>query len=85
MGLGVVRMTTAPSARPDRDREGAIAMQCNTIVGEAMREAFRWQCHQSRGSDYSGPLFAMPGVELPIVPRVALPRVEGAARRQARR
>ena len=69
----------------ERAATGTEAMLMNQIVGEACRQAFRWQMHRTRGFDFVPPLFAMGGVELPIVPRVALPRIEGAARREARR
>lgn len=60
------------------DLELRIAMQADAIVGDAMREAFRWQMHKERSrEDYFAPLlFAMPGVELPIVPRVASPMID---------
>lgn len=67
------------------DREGREAMLANAIVGDAMREAAYWQFKRDHGADYAPPMFAMPGVELPIVPRIALPRIEGAARRFDRR
>jgi hypothetical protein len=67
------------------DLDGAIAMAANAIVGEARREAFRWECRDYCGVEYIPPLFRMDGVELPIVPRIALPRIEGAARPQGRR
>jgi hypothetical protein len=60
-------------------------MQMNAIVGEACRQAIRWQMHRTLGFDFVPPFFTMPGVELPIVPRVALPPIEGPARREARR
>ena len=69
----------------ERAATGAEAMQINAIVGEACRQAIRWQMHQTRGFDYVPPLFAMGGMELPVVPRVAPPRIDGAARREARR
>ena len=65
--------------------EIAIAAQAKSIADEAMRAAIRWQMHQTRGFDYVPPLFAMGGMELPVVPRVAPPRIDGAARREARR
>ena len=69
----------------DRAATGAEAMQMNAIVGEACRQAIRWQMHRTLGFDFVPPLFAMGGVELPIVPRVALPQSDGPARREARR
>jgi hypothetical protein len=69
----------------DRAATGAEAMQMNAIVGEACRQAIRWQMHRTRGFDFVPPLFAMGGVELPIVPRVALPQSDGPVRREARR
>lgn len=69
----------------DRAATGAEAMLMDQIVGEACRQAIRWQMHYSRGFDYVPPFFAMAGVELPVVPRVAPPQIEGAARREARR
>lgn len=56
-----------------QDLDGAIAMRVNAIVGEARFQALAWQ---RKGKYYAPPLFRMPGVELPIVPRVALPRVD---------
>ena len=69
----------------DRDTSGAEAVQINQIVGEACREAFKWLCRREYGIEYAPPLFLMPWVELPIVPRIAGPRIEGAPRREARR
>ena len=66
------------------DLEGAIAIQVNGIVGEACRESFRWLCRREYGIDYAPPIFLMPGVELPVVPRIAGPRVCGT-RKDARR
>jgi hypothetical protein len=37
--------------------EGAIAVQVNAIVREAMSEAFKWLCHREYGIDYVPPLF----------------------------
>lgn len=63
----------------ERAAAGAEAMQANAIIGEACRQAVRWQM---RGFDYVPPFFAMPGVELPVVPRVA---GVDAARKETRR
>lgn len=56
------------------DIEVRIAMQSNAIIGQAMQFAAVWQW---RNGNYIPPLFRLPGVELPIVPRVELPRVDG--------
>ena len=40
--------------------EGAIAVQVNAIVGEAMSEAFKWLCRREYGIDYVPPLFKGP-------------------------
>ena len=37
--------------------EGAIAVQVNAIVGEAILEAFKWLCRREYGIDYVPPLF----------------------------
>lgn len=63
------------------DYGGKIAAQAARIARHALIEVA--MCHSA--PEYLPLLFRMPGVELPIVPRVALPRIEGAARRQARR
>ena len=67
------------------DRAGAEAVQANAIVGEAMREAFRWECRNYCGVEYLPPLFRMAGVETPIVARVGLPPISGAANKGQRR
>lgn len=64
------------------DLELRIRVQAKLIADEACCQAFRWQMHQTRGFDYVPPLFV--NAELPVVPRVALPRIEGAARKQGR-
>jgi hypothetical protein len=38
------------------DLEGRIAVQVNAIVGDAMRESFRWAANQLRGVSYCPPL-----------------------------
>jgi hypothetical protein len=35
--------------------EGAIAIQVNAIVGEAILEAFKWLCRREYGIDYVPP------------------------------
>lgn len=68
------------------DLEGRIAMQTNAIVGKACMLASMWQFCKDKGmASFVPPLFRMPGVELPVVPKIALPRIEGAARRDGRR
>ena len=67
----------------ERDTSGIEAVQANQIVAEACRVAFKWEMHRTRGFDYVPPLFA--NAELPIVPRIAPPRIEGAVRRVGRR
>jgi hypothetical protein len=62
----------------------AVAAQIGQIVGEACREAFKWLVRHKYGIDYVPPLFVDCG-ELPIVPRIAPPRIDGAARRDTRR
>ena len=37
--------------------EGAIAVQVNAIVREAILEAFKWLCRREYGIDYVPPLF----------------------------
>jgi hypothetical protein len=59
--------------------EERIVRQINFILGEAGRQAFAWQMRQHRGLDYVPPLFRS-GAELPIVPRIAPPRIEGSRR-----
>lgn len=70
------------------DLDGAAAVQMNAIVGEARRQADLWQVYFDLGREdyFAPPLFAMPGVELPIVPRVVprLPRVQPGFGRWAR-
>lgn len=56
------------------DIEGRIALQMNAIVGDAMRQADRWRSSEAR--IHLPPLFVMPGVELPIVTRIAPARKE---------
>ena len=63
--------------------EWRIRAQADSIVAEACREAFRWEMHRTRGFDFVPPLFV--NAELPIVPRIAPLRIEGAARRDIRR
>lgn len=58
----------------------AVAAQIDRIVGEACVEAFRWLVRHKFGIDYVPPIFRLPGVELPIVPRIAPPRIEGSRR-----
>ena len=66
--------------------ESRIAMQANALVGKARMLANMWQFCEDKGmASFVPPLFAMPGVELPIVPRIAWPRIEGAARQSGRR
>ena len=69
----------------NNDLDGKIAMQANAIVGEAMREAFKWKCRDNCGVEYVPSLFLMPDAEPPVATRVGLPRIEGAARRDGRR
>jgi hypothetical protein len=59
----------------------------NAIMLDARAQAAFWQIHRNAGREeyFSPPLFMMPGVELPIVPRIAMPRIEGVARRFGRR
>jgi hypothetical protein len=69
------------------DLEGAIAMQSNGIIGEAKMHADIWQLQGREWPEYTPPLFRMPGVELPIVPRIAprrLPRTDPGFGRWAR-
>lgn len=65
------------------DIEGRIAAQINALESECGRQVFVWQMHQHRGAEYVPPLFR--GQECPVVPRIAMPRIEGAARKDARR
>jgi hypothetical protein len=65
------------------DIEGRIAAQVNALASECGRQAFVWLMYQHQGREYVPPLFR--NSELPIVPRLAMPRIEGAARREARR
>ena len=61
-----------------------IAVSVNGIIAEAGRQAFVWQCKYNQHIDYAPPLFRLPGVELPVVPRIAPLRIE-AWRRGERR
>jgi hypothetical protein len=69
------------------DYGGKVAAQVVQMVSRACFAANCWQMHKNVGREeyFGAPLFAMPGVELPIVPRVAFPRIEGASRKDARR
>lgn len=67
------------------DLDGAIAVQVNAIVGAAMFETTKWWLRQHIGIEYVPPLFRLPGVEFPVVPRIAPPSIEGAGRRSMRR
>jgi hypothetical protein len=42
-----------------------------------------WQMQFENGGEFIPPLFRMPGVELPIVPRIGLPRIDEAPRKRA--
>ena len=54
----------------------AEAVQIDAIIGKARGLADIWQFCEDKGmASFVPPLFAMPGVELPIVPRIALPRI----------
>jgi hypothetical protein len=66
---------------PETRRVLRIAIQIDEITDEACRQAFRWKMHKTRGFDFVPPLFVMGGVELPIVPRIAPPRIESRARK----
>jgi hypothetical protein len=58
--------------------EVRMAVQVDQIIDEACREARRWKMHRTRGIDYVPPLFV--DAELPIVPRIAPPRIRDAKR-----
>lgn len=63
------------------DLEGRSAMQANSIVGKACMLANMWQFCDDRGmASFVPPLFRMRGVELPIMPRIAMPRIKDTKR-----
>lgn len=57
----------------------AEAAQIDRIVGEACRESFKWLVRRKFGIDYAPPLFRS-GAELPVVPRIAPPRIRDVRR-----
>lgn len=57
------------------DTEGRIAAQVNALASECGRQAFVWLMYQHQGREYVPPLFR--NSELPIVARIAGPRVCG--------
>jgi hypothetical protein len=60
-----------------------MAAQVYQIIEEACRQAFRWQMYRMRGFDFVPPLFV--DAELPIVPRIAPPRIAGASQQDSRK
>lgn len=66
----------------ERDTSNAfrIAVQVSELEAECGRQSFVWQMHQNCGAEYLPPLFRGCDNELPIVPRIAPPRIEGQRR-----